>query len=1129
MTSVDWKNTKLWERLEEHTSSSASNVRSIVTTYLPRIQEVLRQGGTAQLDFTLHDNGHSFRVAQKMIDIIPKESFLGLSPIELGLLLLSAYLHDIGMTPERKKVSAHYQYLLTGKRGLLADAEASEFQAWLDNSQNGVVPPLAQAQPTSDDLDKAQYIITHYSRAKHNDWSEEWIRNHMSQSSINIYSSWLDDLVLLCRSHHDGYHELKKNRFDPRPLANGEIVHLRYLACMLRIADILEFDPERTPDVIFQHRDPHPSSRIYWWKDHEISLVLEEGRVVMSARPKRAYLHRAIEITADQVDEELRICSQLASETHFDRCAALTKKLPHKWTLPSGIERDIEPYQDSYEYIDGAFRPDTNKILELLSGTELYGTPIHAVQEMLQNAFDAVREQIAYTRLGLRSPDDVSSNELGKQHFVRLTLENTDGSVWIVCEDNGVGMTKRIIADYLLVSGRGVRHEILDLERRCEAAGFSLGRTGQFGIGVLSYFMLASRVIFKTRRSSESGLQEPYGWRFESNGVGTFGELRKDNSVMRGTTVRLQLKPKVFKKEITGPRNSLSQYLREMLVRIPCRFEFIDKTGNNDGLSFGVGWIRKPEDFTRVLIDPIVNTLHRSPTRPEAVRDELLPLEVRSEREKVARDLEELRQEMQDGVRWESQEHEIANGLGFYRIHSCYFDLPHGQSLAFMRVRERNGILKVDSIGKGYSVEPSGTLILAWKGIRVGVGPRVRVHNNQFTRTIGSRVSHNCILEIDITSKHAGSIAVNRNSAQLDAAMQDVLKNLILSLVSELRGLVASRSESVYNTLNSALVDQPISFVTPPYWISIQKDGSAHWKSINGPLISSLPFAYSAIPPGQFRWRGRTVSVMRGLGEYEDGDHYKGHGWHGPNTPPDNVVLMHDYHRQRVVPLWENNGEQPRSAHPLGLTASFPPEWNYLVGVKFVRFDHLHNARIVWNRTNWLVNMVTSDAWIKCRELMVVDQDPLAHREWILSDRGSASSWIAHCLVEETMDLWNGLRDRDAKFLPQVFKLLGPSGIGPGTNTKGVFFYVEDGFDSRLRTLGVSRWQISRTRDREELLVEPGLDWELEYKPSESERESAARFMLQVTRTKNVAGNREKRDTTRKTRKRRTSRKTKKI
>jgi hypothetical protein len=71
-------------------------------------------------------------------------------------------------------------------------------------------------------------------------------------------------------------HSCSPSRSIPDSSAPSAIVHLRYLAVVLRVADIL--DPERTPDVILRHRGVAPRSLDYWWKDHYPSFALNEKR-----------------------------------------------------------------------------------------------------------------------------------------------------------------------------------------------------------------------------------------------------------------------------------------------------------------------------------------------------------------------------------------------------------------------------------------------------------------------------------------------------------------------------------------------------------------------------------------------------------------------------------------------------------------------------------------------------------------------------------------------------------------------------------------------------------------------------------------------------------------------------------
>jgi hypothetical protein len=443
-TSRTWEATGLWQELDQRVGA-AEDFRPVLRQIFPEVQTLLAAGGTAPLDFTLHDADHAFRVAQRMIDLLPEGVLGRLSPQELALLLLAAYLHDIGMTPARSKVTLHYQYLLSGDPQTLTPAEVEVFRAWLDGSDREVAVPLCRGTPTPEALRLADELITYYCRARHNDWSAEWIEAHLRGRTLGSYAGWVEDLVTLCRSHHEGYAELVGQEFDPRIVgASGWVVHLRYLACLLRVADVLEFDPERTPEVVFQHRGIARSSRIYWHKDHHIAFRRDGQKLVIAARPPDARLHRAIELTADDVERELNLCRRLAEETHFDRCPGLEERLPHRWDLQTHVYRDIRPLGEAYEYIDGSFRPNTQKVLELLAGVELYGTPLAAVRELLQNAFDAVREQTAYERLAERNPADPTlARDLAHRRRVELTLEpDAEGVVWLTCADDGVGMTK---------------------------------------------------------------------------------------------------------------------------------------------------------------------------------------------------------------------------------------------------------------------------------------------------------------------------------------------------------------------------------------------------------------------------------------------------------------------------------------------------------------------------------------------------------------------------------------------------------------------------------------------------------------------------------------------------------------
>jgi hypothetical protein len=307
-------------------------------------ERILVSGGTSPTDFTLHDAEHAFRVAERMVDITPPDVFETLSLYELALLLQSAYLHDIGMTPQQSNEQAVHAFLATGDPSGLEALEQRALQRWLDDDEHGAAVPILSHAPSDAQLTLVDVLTAHYIRHRHNDWGVKWIRTQLKSASLGTYNDWLDDLVRLCSSHHSGSAELRTDQFNARPVGTeGAVVNLRYLACLLRVADVLEFDPERTPEVVFRHRNIATGSRLYWWKDHALTLVVRHDQVLLTARPPSAQIYRAVQDTLAQVDAELSLCAALEADLPFDHCAGLGRSSPHRWDLPSKATANILP------------------------------------------------------------------------------------------------------------------------------------------------------------------------------------------------------------------------------------------------------------------------------------------------------------------------------------------------------------------------------------------------------------------------------------------------------------------------------------------------------------------------------------------------------------------------------------------------------------------------------------------------------------------------------------------------------------------------------------------------------------------------------------------------------------------
>lgn len=180
-------------------------------------------------------------------------------------------------------------------------------------------------------------------------------------------------------------------------------------------------------------------------------------------------------------------------------------------------------------------------ILKMLVGP-LYGNrPEIGIRELIQNSVDSVLarqarldnesktstdEGIITIRFGRRSAGDTWAFPDIPSHWMH----------WIAIEDNGLGMSSRIIVDYFLKAGASYR---TDLEWVKEFGGPdgtpSLRRIGRFGIGVFAAFLLGYEMRVLTREA-----QSPTGIAFTA-ALGDESLILEECTCNDGTTISIRL------------------------------------------------------------------------------------------------------------------------------------------------------------------------------------------------------------------------------------------------------------------------------------------------------------------------------------------------------------------------------------------------------------------------------------------------------------------------------------------------------------------------------------------------------------------------------------------------------------
>lgn len=163
-----------------------------------------------------------------------------------------------------------------------------------------------------------------------------------------------------------------------------------------------------------------------------------------------------------------------------------------------------------------AFQVDLRGIVDLLSH-HLYGSPRVYVRELLQNAVDAITAR--------RATDSGAP--------ARVTIESpaTTGDGTVRVHDTGIGLTEAEVHDLLATIGRSSKRDDF---------GFSRHEfLGQFGIGLLSCFLVADEVRVRTRSISGTPTVVWHGHADGRYAVHAAGSERDEP----GTTVTLLPRP----------------------------------------------------------------------------------------------------------------------------------------------------------------------------------------------------------------------------------------------------------------------------------------------------------------------------------------------------------------------------------------------------------------------------------------------------------------------------------------------------------------------------------------------------------------------------------------------------------
>ncbi|MBP2640230.1 MAG: metal dependent phosphohydrolase [Firmicutes bacterium] len=498
-TQVRLAKSKIYLKLKEKCGSdpSGSHALSLVddATYYAyhRTKIVLQHMG----EFTLHDGEHLFRVLGLMEALLPEDCIDSLTVPELMLMILSAFFHDIGMAPSGEHVANWRR--IWDKTPAFVDEEAVEQYTRFKRHCAARPEQLKQIEVLDTEGENATsetlkaYLISEYIRNTHALRAREIIENDWNGKIKYRDVDLTVEFAEICFSHNEDAVFLLN--LDNNLLCGPEtFACLPFIAIVLRLADILDFDAKRTPSVLFSNLTvKHPVSIKEWNKHRSIDAwVINNREICFQAKCVHPAIEASIHSFCDLIDNELSICNNVLYTLNKEPRIRERKMLID---LPLRVNREkIETKKNingdpQYLYRKTQFNLSKAQVIDLLMGTKLYGNPEVALRELLQNSIDACLLRKALEKKW----DTTYSPEIEVRYF----KENSEYVLEVI--DNGSGMDQHIVDNYYTRIGSSfyVSSEFYDLKSESNA---DFTPTSRFGIGILSCFMISDTLIVDTRR-----------------------------------------------------------------------------------------------------------------------------------------------------------------------------------------------------------------------------------------------------------------------------------------------------------------------------------------------------------------------------------------------------------------------------------------------------------------------------------------------------------------------------------------------------------------------------------------------------------------------------------------------------
>lgn len=459
--------------------------------------------------YSRHDASHSKQIIVN-IERMLGERILHLTATDMWLILESAYSHDIGMVITHKQIQDMNSPEFNAFVQDLANTPDHELHGfsvkWLNG--NATLPNGADAHVF---FDEYRQILAEWYRRKHPENAANIIRNPFEEIGLSSPRNELlpkrlfGVLASICNAHGVSFEEVMDLPFSEAGMAT-EDCHPRYVAFLLRMADLLDVDDNRFCPVMMRMSGASlpASSHVHLEKHQGIKhFRLDSERIKIEVVCPTIDSYEIAHDWFKWLEKEYHSQSQ-----HWPKIVP-SKKLGRLPTLSPPKVSLQKPYVIISEGKRPTFDLDQSAILKLLRGTGLYTSKVDSIREILQNAVDSTIISIWEKNKDVVANLDPSSKELfnlydEKSIIVDFLPNKTNSKTFtLTVKDSGTGISKLDLERMLKI---GNSNKNSNRSRLIREMPEWFKPSGNFGIGLQSISLLSDRftITTKSRKSQEA-------------------------------------------------------------------------------------------------------------------------------------------------------------------------------------------------------------------------------------------------------------------------------------------------------------------------------------------------------------------------------------------------------------------------------------------------------------------------------------------------------------------------------------------------------------------------------------------------------------------------------------------------